>query len=42
MIRIEIDSDTKDKFKEIHWNWFKARMDEVAWPEGKTHKEFIL
>ena len=42
MIRIKIDPNKQKELEEIHWNWFKARMKEIAWPQNTTHKEFIL
>ena len=41
MIRIEIDPDTKKELEEIHWKWFEARMNVIAWGK-KSHKDFIF
>ncbi|WP_318677867.1 hypothetical protein [Treponema sp.] len=40
MIKIKISS--AKKLEKIHWAWFSARMDEIAWPNNKSHKDFIF
>ena len=42
MIQIKIDSKIKDKIEKIHWKWFSARMEQKAWPNNQSHKDFIF